>query len=61
MTNIYLKALRTVRKEVKRKAGKPCGEIDIDCAVCKLHILLAYLDWEIECQETRWLDKIKIK
>ena len=44
--NKILDAIKVIRKNIRKNCvGKICEELYADCANCKGHILLGYLEW----------------
>jgi len=44
----YLKLLKQVKKELRKRYVKPCKELDINCHGCQSWILISGLENEID-------------
>ncbi len=50
-----IKEVKSLIKKIKKGYGKPCPELNVECAACKATILIAYLNWHLD--NLTWSDK----
>lgn len=43
-----IKEVKSLIKKIKKRYGKPCPDLNVECAACKATILIAYLNWHLD-------------